>query len=336
MQPNEPSNLSAGPTAAPLGTGPSAAPVGVPAAGSGGQVNEGKVSFGDDFRRFFLRGLATLMPTLITLSLLLWLWNFLWTSIGQNVIFGIRWVWLRLGDAGLVDREPAGHIRHVLNEDDFGVRVLGVGLSILLVYVVGVLVGNLIGRTFYRLGERAVMKVPLIRAIYPAVKQVTDFVLAEKSKTHFAASRVVAVQARSQGIWSVGFVTNAGYGPLNRATGGDMLTVFIPSTPTSFSGYVVVAHREAVVELPLSVEEAMRLLLSGGVIVPPDAGRLVDGPAGLVGQVEASADAAMGLPVGGSGPPVAGPVGGVVPITLPADSGINPGRQVVGSPAGGR
>src|SRR3712207_2020063 len=65
----------------------------------------GRASFGDDFRRFFQRGLATLLPTLITLSVLLWLWNFLWTSIGQNVIFGIRWVWLRLGDAGLVDRQ---------------------------------------------------------------------------------------------------------------------------------------------------------------------------------------------------------------------------------------
>lgn len=237
--------------------------------GSGVVRPQRKTSFGEDFRRFFQRGLATLLPTLITLSVLLWLWNFLWTSIGQNVIFGIRWMWLRLGEAKLITYEPPGRIRQILNDADFSVRLLGVGLSILLIYVVGVLVGNLIGRTFYRLGERAVMKVPLIRAIYPAVKQVTDFVLAEKKQSHFAGSRVVAVQSRAQGIWSIGFVTNAGYGPLNQATGGDMLTVFIPSTPTSFSGYVVVAHREAVVELPLSVEETMRLLLSGGVIVPP-------------------------------------------------------------------
>jgi uncharacterized membrane protein len=289
VQPNEPSQLRA-PAAGsdPTGPGPTG-PVPAPSIMSSLPEPSRRVSFGDDFRRFFLRGLATLMPTLITLSVLLWLWNFLWSSIGQNVIFGIRWVWLRLGDAGLVERQPAGHIRQVLNDDDFSVRLLGVGLSILLIYVVGVLVGNLIGRTFYRLGERAVMKVPLIRAIYPAVKQVTDFVLAEKQKSQFAGSRVVAVQARAQGIWSIGFVTNAGYGPLNQATGGDMLTIFVPSTPTSFSGYVVVAHREAVVELPLSVEETMRLLLSGGVIVPPvkpAADRLPD-------------EAAAGVPVDG-------------------------------------
>jgi len=231
-----------------------------------------RTSFGEDFRRFFVRGLATLLPTLITIWLLTWLWNFLWNSIGQHVIFGIRWIWLSLADAGVLDYVPAGYIRHALDDNKFSVRILGVGLAILLVYVIGVLVGNLIGRWFYRIGESAVMKVPLIRAIYPAVKQVTDFVLADKKTAQFASSRVVAVQARSQGIWSIGFVTNQGYGPLNEATRGDMITIFIPSTPTAFSGYVVVAHREATVELPLTVEETMRLLLSGGVIVPAQKG----------------------------------------------------------------
>jgi uncharacterized membrane protein len=300
LQPNQPSNLPAtggtpsSDAASQQGTAGSASggPVGPPPPPIG---RARRVSFGDDFRRFFQRGLATLLPTLITLSVLLWLWNFLWTSIGQNVVFGIRWVWLRLGEAGLIRYEPAGEIRRALSDDIFAVRLLGVVLSILLIYIVGVLVGNLIGRTFYRLGERAVMKVPLIRAIYPAVKQVTDFVLAEKKESHFAGSRVVAVQARAQGIWSIGFVTNAGYGPLNQATGGDMLTVFIPSTPTSFSGYVVVAHREAVVELPLTVEETMRLLLSGGVIVPP-VKRAAD--AAEEGLADVPAEVPAGVPVG--------------------------------------
>ena len=76
---------------------------------------------GAGFRRFFFRGLAALMPTLITLWLLVWLWNFLWNSIGQHVIFLIRWIWLRLGDAGVVNHEPSGHIRRVLNDDDLDV-----------------------------------------------------------------------------------------------------------------------------------------------------------------------------------------------------------------------
>jgi uncharacterized membrane protein len=253
----------------------------------------GRATFTNDFRRFFVRGLATLMPTLVTLWLLVWLWNFLWNSIGQHVIFGIRWGWLRLVNAGVLEPTSAGDIRHRLSDDDLSVRLLGVGLSILLVYLVGVLVGNLIGRTFYRIGEQAVIKIPLIRAIYPAVKQVTDFLLAERKQSHFAGSRVVAVQARTQGVWSIGFVTNSGYGPLNRATGGDMVTVFVPSTPTAFSGYVVVAHREATVDLPLSVEQAMRLLLSGGVIVPPSDGRFEVAP--LTADLGRRADADEGV-----------------------------------------
>jgi uncharacterized membrane protein len=117
----------------------------------------------------------------------------------------------------------------------------------------------------------AVMRIPLVRAIYPAVKQVTDFVLAER-KAQFESSKVVAVRPHADGIWSIGLVTGPGLRALTDALGGgEMVTVFIPSTPTAFSGYVVVVPRESVVELPIKVDEAMRLLLSGGVISPGSA-----------------------------------------------------------------
>jgi uncharacterized membrane protein len=130
-----------------------------------------------------------------------------------------------------------------------------------------VFVGNLIGRQMWRLAELAVMKIPVVRAIYPAVKQVTDFVIADKSN-QFQGSRVVAVQPHEKGIWSIGLVTGGGLPSLASATGEDMMTVFVPSSPTAFSGYVLVVPRASVVELPLTVEEAMRLLVSGGVLVP--------------------------------------------------------------------
>jgi len=228
-----------------------------------------KGGFGDDFRRFFVRGLATLLPTLITLWLLVWVWNFLWNSVGVYIIWLIERVWWTLGRKHIVEELPAGEIARRVREAGWE-QPLGVLLAVLLVYVVGVFVGNLIGRTMWRVLERAVMRLPLVKAIYPAVKQVTDFLLADREARtgHFQGSRVVAVQARSQGIWSIGLVTGSGYRPLNDAVRGDMITVFIPSSPTSFSGYVVVAHREAVVDLPLTVEEALRMLVSGGVIVP--------------------------------------------------------------------
>jgi len=143
-----------------------------------------------------------------------------------------------------------------------------------------------------RVLERAVMRLPLVRAIYPSVKQVTDFLLADRGAGQFQGSRVVAVQARHQGVWSIGLVTASGYGPINDAIKGNMVTVFIPSSPTALAGYVVVAHREQVVELPLKVEEALRLLISGGVLTPGVTGK----PAPKAGGADVPAPGAVLLP----------------------------------------
>jgi uncharacterized membrane protein len=223
-----------------------------------------RLSFAQDFRQFFLRGIATLLPTLITLWLLVWAWNFLWESLGRHLILGIKWTWAWSASTGLVRSGPG---EQFWSEDNVWIHVTGVLLAVLLVYIVGVVVGNFIGRTAWRLLETGLMRAPLVRAIYPAVKQVTDFVLASR-RTPFTASNVVAVQPHESGIWSIGLVTGRGPKPLAEMAGEEMVTVFIPSTPTAFTGYVLVVPRGKVVELPLTVEEAMRMLVSGGVIVP--------------------------------------------------------------------
>ncbi len=237
-----------------------------------------KAGFAEDFRRFFLRGLAALLPTLITLWLLVWVWNFLWESLGRHLIDSIVWIWNSLIAQGRVPFKTPVEVRYYWNLGlpEWQRQAIGVGLAVLLVYVVGLFVGNLIGRTIWRLAEVAVMRIPLIRAIYPAVKQVTDFVLAER-KQQFQSTSVVAVQPHAMGIWSIGLVTGSGLQTLSDKLGEEMVTVFIPSSPTAFSGYVVVVPRESVVELPLKVEEAMRLLVSGGVITPPAASMLSSG-----------------------------------------------------------
>jgi uncharacterized membrane protein len=211
--------------------------------------------------------MAALLPTLITLWLLVKLWEFLWEALGRHIIFAIRQIWSKLSDWGMVSEAPAGYIYRKLPSESFRVQVCGVLLAIILVYVVGVLVGNFIGRQFWRLGELAVLRVPLVRAIYPAVKQITDLFLADRTG-QFAGSRVVAVQHRAQDVWTIGLVTGPGLKALGDSTGDEMVAVFVPSTPTAFSGYVVMVPRQLVVELPLTVEDAMRLLVSGGVLAP--------------------------------------------------------------------
>lgn len=227
--------------------------------------------FGEDFRRFFARGLEALLPTLITLWLVVWAWNFLWDNVGRHLIWVLQWAWAALVAQGFLPSPVAGHIEQFWSADLPRTRIIGVVLAVLMVYIVGVFVGNFIGRTAWRLVERILGRIPLIRAIYPPIKQVTDFILADRGG-QFAESRVVAVRPHEGGIWSIGLVTGPGPGALSDAAGEAMLTVFVPSTPTAFSGYVLVVPRQSVVELPFTVEEAMRLLVSGGVIVPDAAG----------------------------------------------------------------
>ena len=223
----------------------------------------------EDFKRFFLRGLAALLPTLITLWLLIKVWDFLWESLGRHIIWFISWMWLMLGRWGVIPERQPGEIIWFWKSHVPGwvIQPLGVALAVLLVYLIGLLVGNLIGRTLWKLGENAIFRIPLIRAIYPAVKQVTDFVLADK-KSAFTASKVVAVEPHANGIWSIALVTGPGVRALGQPTGKEMVTVFVPSSPTAFSGYVMVVPREKIVDLPLTVEQAMRMLVSGGVIDP--------------------------------------------------------------------
>ena len=224
-------------------------------------------SFAGDFQRFFMRGLGTLLPTIITIALIWYVINFLWDSIGWYIIEGLKQVYVLSERKGLVETTNQQYISWFWAPDRWYTKPLGVLLALIAIYLVGLLVGNFIGRFFYRTAEKLVLRVPVVRALYPAVKQVTDFLVGSRDN-QFEGSRVVAVQPHADGIWSLALVTGPGLAPLSRATGQEMVTVFMPSSPTAFSGYVILVPRKNVVELPMTVEEAMRLLISGGVISP--------------------------------------------------------------------
>lgn len=216
---------------------------------------------------FFVRGLKTLLPTLITLYLVIWVWEFLWFNVGRHLIWLLQNLQYQLAGP----EAQWGAVRRVWmterGEWEWWAQIVGVALAVLIVYLVGLLVGNLIGRTFWTIGESLALRIPIIRAIYPAAKQITDFVLYERSAAR-DDRRVVACRPHANGVWSIGLVTGAGMAALESVSGEELLTVFVPSSPTAFSGYVVVVPRSEVVELPLKVEEALKILVSGGVLAP--------------------------------------------------------------------
>ncbi len=133
------------------------------------------------------------------------------------------------------------------------------------VYLIGRLVASFVGRSVWKVLESALFRVPVIKQIYPHIKQVTDFILTERP---FEFSNVVAVEYPRKGVWSLGFVTGTGLERVSKTLGKELITVFIPSSPTPFTGYTILVQRDEVIDLPMTVDETLRFTISGGVLTP--------------------------------------------------------------------
>lgn len=280
-------------------------------------------TFASDFRRAFLRGLAVLLPSVLTLWLLVYAYQFI-----DGVIAAPINRWIRSGlvwgaeyleplrqqfgpDQGQVERElearssglgPAPTtqaVTYALRQQSIDAwwaarwwtNLIGVGVAIAGVYLAGRLVGGFMGRRIYLWIERLFAAVPLVRAVYPSVKQVVDFLFSEEKALRF--SRVVAVEYPRKGIWSVGLVT-AERRHLITPPGQDAVTVFVPSSPTPFTGYTILVPRAELLELPITIDQALRFLVSGGVLSPE---AVAAGP----GAMSASAEAAAAIRAAGGG-----------------------------------
>ncbi len=145
-------------------------------------------------------------------------------------------------------------------------NVIGFAIAIVIVYFVGYFISGLLGRSVWQIAESMVLRVPLIRSVYPNIKQVTDFLLGDR---RFEFAGVVAAEYPRKGIWSLGLVTGPGMRSIQRHSGAEMVTIFIPSSPTPITGYTITVPRSDVIELALSIDEALRFTISGGVIKPP-------------------------------------------------------------------
>ncbi len=227
--------------------------------------------FTQDFKRFFLGGLSAVLPTVLTLMIIIYVYNFVQKYIGSYINRAIRWIvgqiWLArhaeisAGDAAF--ETWAGHL-----EKFWGNYLWWVGfvLAIIGIYIFGKFVGSYLGRGMWKGIDRTFLRMPVVRQIYPYIKQVTDFLLSDKRKMEF--SRVVAVEYPRKGIWSVGLATGPALSGIIEAAGSDLITIFIPSSPTPVTGYTITVRRDEVIELSMTIDEAFRFTVSGGVILP--------------------------------------------------------------------
>ena len=148
------------------------------------------------------------------------------------------------------------------------VNLPGLGLVIAVVglTLVGALTAGYLGRLLVRISERILARMPVIRSVYSAVKQIFETVLASKSNTF---REVVLAEWPRPGMWTVAFVTAHPEGEIRDNVGPDTIAIYVPTTPNPTSGYLMFVRRRDVVNLPFTVEEGLKLVLSGGIIAPP-------------------------------------------------------------------
>ena len=187
---------------------------------------------------YFLRGLITLLPLLITIWLLYFIFTFLDSILG-NIITLI-----------------AG--RHIPG--------LGLVITVILIFLVGFFATYIIGAQLFKLGEELLSRVPIVKSIYFAVKQINDVLFMQKTAEEYR--RACIVEYPRKGIWSLGFVTSDASAEIEAKAKEKMINVFVANTPTPATGFLIVVPAREVILLDMKIEDAFKYIVSGGVLKP--------------------------------------------------------------------
>ncbi|MFM9844733.1 MAG: DUF502 domain-containing protein [Dongiaceae bacterium] len=230
-------------------------------------------------RDYFLAGLLVTAPISITIYLT---WSF------------ISWV-----DDTVLPLLPAAYNpENYLRFDVPGIGLIhltlpGIGLviAVFVLIIIGALAAGLVGRLFVDYSERILNRMPVVRSIYSAIKQVIETMLTQKSDVF---REVVLVEFPRQGMWSLGFIAGRTEGEIQELTEDEVLNVYIPTTPNPTSGYLCFVARKDIVPLSMSVEEGIKMVVSGGIVTPPDRRPLSERKRHIPSRHGAASDVATG------------------------------------------
>ena len=195
-------------------------------------------------RKWFIAGLLVIVPLVITLGVLNWIIG----TLDQTLAI--------LPEAWQPDKLLGMHIPG-----------FGVILTLLILLVVGGIASNFIGRKLVGWGDALVRRIPVVRSIYSSVKQVSDTVFSDSGNAFRTA---VLVQWPREGVWTVAFVTGTPSGEVAAYLRDEYLSVFVPTTPNPTGGYFVMVRKSECIELDMSVDAALKYIVSMGVVAPPD------------------------------------------------------------------
>jgi len=217
------------------------------------------------FRGNFLTGLVVIAPVGLTI----WL---IWSVVGWIDGFVLPLVPLKY--------HPDRLIQDLLGLDpllQINVRGIGVIIFLLFTVLVGFIAKGIIGRSLIRFAESLVERTPVVRSIYSGIKQISETIFAQ-SETSFETACLIEYPRK--GIWAIGFISTGAKGEIAAKSGGDgeMMSVFLPTTPNPTSGFLLFVPKIDVIELDMSVEDSAKLVISAGLVYP-NAKALEDGDA---------------------------------------------------------
>ena len=183
-----------------------------------------------------------------------------WLPLGVT-FFIVRFL-IGLMDKTLVFIPQQYHPENVLG---IGIPGLGVILTFILLLITGVLTANFVGRAFLNGWESLLDRIPVARSIYSAAKNFAEIVFSDSGN---AFSKVLLVEYPRKGIFTITFQTATEIGEVQARTGEDVVACFVPTTPNPTSGFIIVVPKRDTIELDMEVDEAVKLIMSLGVVVP--------------------------------------------------------------------
>ena len=152
----------------------------------------------------------------------------------------------------------------------FHVPGMGVVMTLVIVFLTGVFATNLLGARLVHLWHEILNRIPVVNWIYSSVKQISDTLFSSSGQ---AFRKAVLVRWPSPGMWTIAFLTGTPGGDVANHLKGDYVSIYVPTTPNPTGGYFVMMPREAVIELDMTVDEALKYIISMGVVVPNGNGR---------------------------------------------------------------
>ncbi len=208
-------------------------------------------------------------PKILRRSLAARLRNYLLTGIIVTAPIFIT-LWVSWQFITYVDGQVRPLIPEQYNPETYlPIDLPGLGLVVMIVVLtaIGAIAAGFVGRALVNTGERILARMPIVRSVYAALKQVFETVFAEKSK---AFREVVLIEYPRKGSWALGFATGTTKGEVQNVIEDEVVNVFMPTTPNPTSGYLLFLPRRDVIFLSMTIEDGVKMVISGGVVTPPD------------------------------------------------------------------